>query len=166
MNVTEERAREVRRRYHLTRPGDIERVLEARKITVLQFPLHGRLKEMAVEDMIGLAYSVEPHSSQARELLAHALGHCLLHCGNQPFFLFDHMTVVALQYERQAWDFAFELLMPEDKVEKMLKSCTTLFELREQFQVSEDFFRRRMYAFRDEREGRGCMLETPVGSLE
>jgi Zn-dependent peptidase ImmA (M78 family) len=45
--------------------------------------------------------------------------------------------------------------MPEYTVEKMLKRRTTLSELREHFQVSEEFFRRRMNAFREAREGQG-----------
>jgi len=148
------RAREIRRRYHFTRPSDIERVLKAKNIQVVRFPLKGRVKEMIVFNIVGLPLSVERDSREVHELLAHALGHYLLHAGNQPFSHLDKDRVVAWQWEHQAWDFAYELLMPADTLGRLLQQTLSDADLGEHFQVSEEFFRKRMEAFREECAGR------------
>ena len=144
------RAQEIRRRYHFTRPSDIERVLKAENIQVVRFPLKGRVKEMIVFNFVGLPLSLERDSRERYELLAHALGHYLLHAGNQPFFHLDQDRVVARQWEHQAWDFAHELLMHADKLVRLLREAMNDTDLCEHFQVSEEFFRSRMQAFREE----------------
>lgn len=150
MNSAQQRAQEIRRRYRFTYPRDIERVLKAKRIQVVRFPLKGRLKEMIVYDFIGLALTLERDAREEYELLAHAFGHYLLHAGNQPFFHLAKDRVVARQWERQAWDFAFELLMPAEILEHLLRKHWSDADLRERFQVSEEFFRRRMQAFKEE----------------
>lgn len=150
MNSAQVRAREIRRRYHFTHPSDIERVLKAENIQVVRFPLKGRVKEMIVYNFVGLPLSLERDSRERYELLAHALGHYLLHAGNQPFFHLDKDRVVARQWEHQAWDFAFELLMPANTLTRLLQEAFNDTDLCEHFQVSEEFFQRRMQAFREE----------------
>jgi Zn-dependent peptidase ImmA (M78 family) len=150
MNSAQMRAQEIRRRYHFTRPSDIERVLKAENIQVVRFPLKGRVKEMIVFNFVGLPLSLERDSRERYELLAHALGHYLLHAGNQPFFHLDKDRVVARQWEHQAWDFAHELLMPADKLVRLLREAMNDTDLCEHFQVSEEFFRSRMQAFGEE----------------
>jgi hypothetical protein len=51
---------------------------------VARFPFRGRVKEMIVFNFIGLPLSAERNSPETFELLAHALGHYVLHAGNQP----------------------------------------------------------------------------------
>jgi hypothetical protein len=155
MNSAQMRAQEIRRRYHFVRPSDIERVLKAENIQVVRFPLKGRVREMIVFNFVGLPLSVERDSREVHELLAHALGHYLLHAGNQPFFHLERDRVVARQWEHQAWDFANELLMPTDTLVRLLQQTWSDVDLCEHFQVSEEFFRKRMEAFREDRAGRG-----------
>jgi Zn-dependent peptidase ImmA (M78 family) len=150
MNFSQQRAHEIRRRYRFTRPCEIDRVLKAKNIQVVYFPLKGRVKEVIVLNFIGLPIELERHSCEEHELLAHALGHYLLHAGNQPFFHLDKKRVVAWQMEHQAWDFAFELLIPKAALARRLEKSGDEADLREQFQVSADFFKRRLQAFRED----------------
>lgn len=163
MNSAQRRAHEIRRRYHFAHPSDIERVLKAENIQVVRFPLKGRVKEMIVFNFIGLPFSLEGNSCETYELLAHALGHYLLHAGNQPFFHLDNERVVARQMEHQAWDFAYELLMPADALLDLSRGSWNAVDLQEQFEVSEEFFQQRMEAFTEARaqhRGRsGCETE-------
>jgi Zn-dependent peptidase ImmA (M78 family) len=154
MNTAQARAQAVRRRYHFTQPSDIERVLEAENICVVRFPFTGRLQEMIVHNYVGIQSSLRD-PRRIYELLAHALGHYLLHAGNQPFFHLEKERTIARQMEHQAWDFAFELLMPAEILEDLLRKHWSDADLREHFQVSEEFYRERMKAFREEYAERG-----------
>lgn len=153
MNSSQQRAREIRRRYRFTCPCDIDRVLKAENIQVVRFPLKGRVKEMIVFNFIGLPFSLERNSCETYELLAHALGHYLMHAGNQPFFHLAKERVVAWQMEHQAWDFAFELLIPQAALVRLLRKSWNDADLCEHFQVSEEFFRSRMQSFSEESGG-------------
>ncbi len=147
MNTAQERAHEVRRRYDVQHPCDIERVLGGENVEVMRFPLEGRLDEMIVFNFVAVRDSIED-ARLVYELLAHALGHYLLHAGNQIEFVLPPNTLLADQWERQAWDFAFELFMPAALVETSLQDGWSDSDLQEDFEVSDEFFRRRMEAFR------------------
>lgn len=146
MNTAQQRAREIRRRYRFRHPSDIERVLKAKGIQVVRFPFAGRLQEMIVGHRIGIQSTIRD-PRRVNELLAHALGHFLLHAGNQPFFHLEREPIVAQQWERQAWDFAFELFMPQTDLVRLLRKPWNAADLQEHFEVSEDFFIRRMNVF-------------------
>jgi hypothetical protein len=150
MNSSQQRAHEIRRRYRITHPCDIERVLKGENIYVVPYPFKGRVNEVIVLNFIGLPLGFTPHSREGDELLAHALGHYLLHAGNQPFFHLHHDRTVSRQMEHQAWDFAFELFIPQLALARMLQKSRDESDLREHFQVSVDFFKRRLQAFRED----------------
>jgi len=76
----------VRRRYNVQHPCDIEQVLAGENVEVVRFPLEGRLHEMIVLNSIAVRDSIKDER-QVYELLAHALGHYLLHAGNQFTFV-------------------------------------------------------------------------------
>lgn len=149
MNTAQVRARDVRRQYKFTHPGDIERVLQAQNIEVVRFPLEGRLEEIVVFDHIAIRDSIEDQR-HVYELLAHAFGHYLLHTGNQLLLVLPRGTVLADKWERQAWDFAYELLMPAEVVEEYLREGWSETDLRDHFEVSGEFYQARMEAFRKE----------------
>lgn len=163
MNSAQRRAQEIRRRYHFTRPSDIERVLKAENVQVVRFPLKGRVQEMIVHNYVGLPFSLDRDSRRCRELLAHALGHYLLHAGNQPFFHLAKERVVARQWEHQAWDFAYELLMPADTLADLLQEPWNAVDLREHFEVSEEFFQKRMEAFTEAQIRSGDLNVSEIG---
>lgn len=149
MNTAQDRAREVRRQHHLKHPSEIEHVLHAQHIEVVRFPLVGRLEEIVVFDHIAIRDSIED-PRHVYELLAHALGHYLLHTGNQLLLVLPRGTVLAEKWERQAWDFAFELLMPGEIVEEHLREGWSDADLRDHFEVSDEFYEARMQSFRKE----------------
>ncbi len=150
MNTAQERAREVRHRYRFTRPSDLERVLRAENMEVVRFPLVGRLREVMTFNYVAIQDTLQDQRS-IHELLAHALGHYLLHVGNQLVFAFPGDAVPAAKFERQAWDFAFELLMPARMVESRLREGWSDADLRDHFEVSDEFYEKRMEAFQVER---------------
>jgi IrrE N-terminal-like domain len=147
MNTAQERAREIRQRHALRCPGDMERVLEEENVEFVRFPLAGRLDELIVLNTIAVRDSIED-SREVYELLAHALGHYLLHAGNQLEFVLPIHLPLSDQWERQAWDFAFELLTPADLVETRLREGWSESDLQDDFEVRDEFFQRRMEAFR------------------
>ncbi len=151
MNAVQERARKIRKKYKFKNPSDIERVMDGEKLHMVRFPFPGRLQEMIVSNWVAIQSSLKD-MRRIHELLAHALGHYLLHEGNQPFYHFNHDRVIAQQWEHQAWDFAFELLMPEATVERLLPIAASADELRDEFEVSEEFFQMRMLAYEAERD--------------
>ena len=155
MNSAQQRAQEVRRRYHFAGPKDLERVLRAENIFVRRIRFVGRIDEMIVYNYIGIRSSLHD-PRRIHELIAHALGHHLLHAGNQPYYYFRGDRTLTLQWEQQAWAFAYELLMPARKLEDLLRQQISDDEVRDYFQVSEEFYRQRKEAFREEWMARGA----------
>ena len=151
MNTAQERAREVRLRHNLQSPSDLERVLAAENMEVIRFPLEGRLDEIIVYNFVAIRDSIED-PRKVFELLAHALAHHLLHAGNQMSFILPSHILLSDQMERQAWDFAFELLMPAALIEARLREGWGHADLQEDFQVRAEFVQRRLEAFRRDYE--------------
>ncbi len=152
MNSAQERAQEIRQRYRLCHPHDIERVLRAEKLSVIRVPFVGRLDEVVAHNWIGIRASLRD-ARRVRELLAHALGHYLLHSGNQIAWYWEGDRIRASQAERQAWVFAYELLMPARRLEEFLRKQMGDEEIREYFDVTEEFYRDRKQAFKEEWTG-------------
>lgn len=146
MNAAERHARAIRRRYRLRRPGDLDRVLAHQHLTVESWRFAGRVQEAIIGDVIGIAETVQDPRA-VRELAAHALGHHLMHKGNQIGMLARGDDVVPWQWEQQAWAFAYELFMPARAVERLLRRGCRDEEMREYFEVSDEFYRERMRAF-------------------
>lgn len=153
MNLAQERAREIRRRYRLTRPADVERILERVGAEIQRVPMEGRLEELVILDQVLIKDTIED-KRRVHELMAHALGHVLMHEGNQVFYYAQHNPVLARQWEHQAWTFAFELLIPTAALEAQIRKKATLIEVREHFEVSDTFLQARLQAYVAEREGR------------
>ena len=149
MNSAQERAQEIRRRFHFSHPQDIDRVLRAEKLSVVRIRFVGRIDEMIVYNYIAIRSSLRDQR-RIRELIAHALGHHFLHSGNQPFYYFRGDRTLAKQWERQAWAFAYELLIPARKLEEFLRKQMSDEEIREYFDVTEEFYRDRKQAFRED----------------
>lgn len=146
MNTAQRRAKEIRRRFRVKLPADVARIAKAERIRIVRYPFEGRLQEMIIYRTVGIKSSIRDQR-RVDELVAHALGHHYLHSGNQAFSHVDRDRALAQQMERQAWDFAFELLMPARNVEKLLRQRLGDMEMREHFQVSDEFYRMRMEAF-------------------
>ena len=67
------------RRYDLSIPVDLRRLVDDLGLDVVDFPFHGRIKEIIVDGVIG----VQPGLTRPwfRWYVAHAIGHHLMHVG-------------------------------------------------------------------------------------
>lgn len=58
-------------------------------------------------------------------VLAHELGHAVRHCSNSAFFLHDHTLYARGKFEREANEFAAELLIDENELDEFyLQNCS------------------------------------------
>ena len=109
MNIAKRKAEEIVNKYS----NNLQDILMAEGIQLIEVPLAGRLKELYFGDVIILKDSLS--NAEKKELTAHALGHHFLHAGN-------HMAASSGAYswdklqERQAEVFAAYLLMPKLKL--------------------------------------------------
>lgn len=112
-----EKARNLHRRYPgLTFPLDMERLVMAEGCELVEWPFLSPVKEVKHGRWIGIAAGLG--QQERRYLTAHALGHHLLHCGNQLWFRGSHKATV-LKQEREADEFAAHVLMPEAELDKL-----------------------------------------------
>lgn len=102
-------------------------------LLLIEEELQGRLKEVYFGDSIVIRKDL-PYPEK-RELVAHAIGHHLMHAGN-------HLSMQKRAYsfgnyhERQANVFAAFLLMPEDKLYEELYPDIPITEIAEKFMVT------------------------------
>ena len=147
-NQVVEKANEVLRCHPgLTFPLDMEDLANKLGCELIEWPFLSPVKEVKHGRWIGIAKGVE--QNERRYLAAHALGHHLLHCGNQLWFRDWHETSV-LKQEREADEFAAHLLMPQDELEKLGKPTT--WEIAEHFGVPEELAISRLDQFATDQE--------------
>lgn len=112
--------------------NDPEKILNELGVAVLLAPLSGRLKEIYFTDHIVIDKNLT--IPERRQLTAHALCHHVMHAGN-------HIVKKKLPYsygnvhEKQADVFAAYLLMPEEKLERLIGDNLTIYDLAEKFEV-------------------------------
>lgn len=133
-----EKAEETYRKYGTTNPAIIARTLGLR---VLEEDLKGRLREVYFGDSIVIRRDLSP--VEKREMLAHALGHHLMHAGNH-FAMQKRVYSFGNYHEKQADVFAACLLVPEDRLEDQLRKKLPIHELAEHFRVTENLIRLRL----------------------
>lgn len=129
MNVATKKANEIIEKY---KTNDPEKILKKLGVEVLCIPMDGRVKELYFKDHIVLKEGLEKEES--RQLLAHALGHHLLHAGNH-LILKTRKYTFGNHHEKQADVFAAYLLMPEKKLEKLIDNDLTIYDIAEKFDV-------------------------------
>ena len=105
--LAETRARELRRRHQLTVPVDLKRLVSELGLEVVEFPFRGRIKEVIIDGIIGVAPGLS--RPRFRWYVAHALGHHTMHVGTS-FYLESWQWVNHARAERQAEEFAAWLL--------------------------------------------------------
>jgi len=101
------KAAELWHQHNLSVPVDLRQLAVELGIEVIAFPFHGRVKEAIVDGVIG----VRPGLARPwfRWLVAHAIGHHMLHVGTS-FYLESWQWVNNAKAERQAEEFAAWLL--------------------------------------------------------
>lgn len=99
------------REQHLDVPADLGPFLTNRGIEVVRWPFAGRVREVVVDGFIGIDRLAS--AAWERWLIAHALGHHLMHTGTS-LYLESWRWVERNKAERQAEEFAAGLLLPPD----------------------------------------------------
>lgn len=134
MNRAQQRGADLRRKLGLTGRVDAEAVANIMGYPVKRLPLV-KQKELEIDGFIGIAERLGPECS--RWYIAHALGHKLMHPGNQLWVY--RKTMLGNKHEREANDFAHTLLM--DGREAIRAGLTCSWEVAEHFGVPEKFVR-------------------------
>ena len=131
MNKAQRKAVELRRKLGLRGRVDAEEVANILGLEVVPRPMRGQ-EEMMLDTYIGVNEALD--SRWRRWVIAHAIGHRLMHPGNH---LRTRMhTYLAAPYEREAEDFALALLV--DAREAREEGLRELWEVAEHFGVPQE----------------------------
>ena len=131
MKRAQRKAACLRRKLGLSGRVDAEEVANLLGLVVVPWPLDVQ-EEMQMGHYIGVADRLD--ARWRRWVIAHAIGHRLLHSGNH-LWIRDHTSLGSL-YEREAEDFARALLV--DAREAMEEGLSELWEVAEHFGVPEE----------------------------
>ena len=147
-----EKANEIRRKYG---SEDLELVASKLGAEVIEVPLGKVIKEAYFKDLKVIVVDPNLHTYKKRHLIAHGLAHHLFHRERSAnYFLNDSEdflnSLKVRRKEREAEMFAAYFLVPEERLNKVLKeewvkdSSNPIPELAEEFQVSESFMKKRL----------------------
>ena len=130
-------------------PVDMEKMAEAEGCELIDWPFLEPVKEVKQGRWIGIAQGLG--SKERRHLIAHALAHHLLHCGNQLSFLYQQQGMPAKQ-EREADACAAHILMPTEELTRVI--TLSVWDLADHFDVPEELAYQRVneYATPEEME--------------
>ncbi|MFH1031468.1 MAG: ImmA/IrrE family metallo-endopeptidase [Chloroflexota bacterium] len=149
-NQVVEKAKELLRRYpQFSFPLDIEELVTEVGCELIEWKFLSPVKEVKHGRWIGIAEGLE--RNEQRYLAAHALGHHLLHCGNQLWFR-DWQETSVVKQEREADEFAAHILMPAPELARVI--TLSVWELADYFDVPEELAYQRVneYATQEEME--------------
>ena len=131
MKRAQRKAVELRRKLGLSGRVDAEGVANLLGLVVQPWPLKVQ-EEMQMGHFISVAERLDER--WRRWVIAHAIGHRLLHTGNH-LWIRDHTSLGSL-FEREAEDFARALLM--DVREAMEEGLSEVWEVAEHFGVPDE----------------------------
>ena len=121
---------------YLKHGADLERIAGALGLIVLEEELVGRLSEVYFGDAIVVRRDL-PRAVK-RELIAHAIGHHLMHAGNH-LTLENNTYSFGNYHEKQANVFAAWLLIPEAELTEKLQAGRALPDLAHDFETTDEF---------------------------
>ena len=143
-----EKARELHQRHSgMSIPVDMERLAEAEGCELIDWPFLEPVKEVKQGRWIGIAQGIGER--ERRHLIAHALAHHLLHCGNQLSF-HQRLQVEPARQEREAEACAAHILMPGAEMDRVIN--LSVWELADYFDVPEELAYQRINEFATEEE--------------
>ena len=131
MKRAQRKAVELRKKLGLSGRVDAESVAGILGLYVVPWPMQVQ-EEMQMGRYIGVAERLD--ARWRRWVIAHAIGHRLLHTGNH-LWIRDHTSLGSL-FEREAEDFARALLV--DVSEAMEEGLSEVWEVAEHFGVPEE----------------------------
>ena len=146
------KAEEIRKRYGT---DDLEELAQKLGAEVVEEKLGRIIKEAYFKDLKVIVIDPDLHPYKKRHLIAHALAHHLFHQKRKANYFLDDKDdftnkLKVREKEREAEVFAAYLLIPEDKLKELLSQewvkehPNPIPELAEEFQVSENFMRKRL----------------------
>jgi Zn-dependent peptidase ImmA (M78 family) len=147
-----EKANEIRKKYGI---DDLKLLASKFGAEVVEIPLGQIIKEAYIKDEGVIVIDPDLHPYKKRHLIAHGLAHHLFHRNTEVNYFLDEKDDRfnywrQRKQEKEAEVFAAYLLIPEDKLEEKLKeewvqeSPDPVLELAEEFQVSENFMKKRL----------------------
>ena len=138
-----EKAKEMHQRHPgMTIPVDMEKLAEEAGCKLINWPFLEPVREVKQGRWIGIARGLGPR--ERRHLIAHALAHHLLHCGNQLSFHQRRQGEPGRQ-EREAEVCAAHILMPSEELAGVI--TMPVWELADYFDVPEDLAGQRVNEF-------------------
>jgi hypothetical protein len=143
-----EKAREIYGRHPgMSIPVEVELLAEEEGCELIDWPFLEPVKEVKQGRWIGLAHGLD--SRERRHLIAHALAHHLLHCGNQLSF-HQIKQGISVKQEREAEECAAHILMPVEELAKVITS--SVWELADYFDVPAELAYQRISEFATQEE--------------
>lgn len=146
-----EKANEIYKKYG---SDNLEFVAESLGAKIVEESLGGIIKEAYIKDLGIIVIDPNLHPYKKRHLIAHALAHHLFHRESKINYFKEQTNLLEdlklKRQEKEAEVFAAYYLIPEEKLDLMLKaqwvqdSLNPISELAEEFQVSENFMRKRL----------------------
>lgn len=121
--------------------NDLDQIAESLGLNVIPQKMEGRLREFYFRGSIVISADLSPR--EKRELVAHAIGHHLLHAGNH-LAMQKRIYSFGNYHEKQANVFAACLLMPSNEFGKYLKNRPRIDEIANSFQVTEELAKLRL----------------------
>jgi len=126
---------------------DMERIAEAEGCRLIDWPFLDPVKEVKQGRWIGIAQGLS--SRERRHLIAHALAHHLLHCGNQLSFHYQRQGMPAKQ-EREADACAAHILIPTEELSRVIN--LSVWDLADHFDVPTELAYQRINDFATQEE--------------
>lgn len=143
-----EKAKDIHNRHPvMSFPVDMEWLSNVEGCEILDWPFLSPVKEVKQGRWIGIAKDLDER--ERRYLIAHALAHHMMHCGNQLSFRAWQKTTVRKQ-EREAEECAAHILIPEAELAKVVQM--PVWEIAEYFGVPEELASQRITEFATEEE--------------
>ena len=121
--------------------NDLDQIADSLGLNVVPQKMEGRLKEFYLRGSIVINENLS--NREKRELVAHAIGHHLLHAGNH-LAMQKRIYSFGNYHEKQANVFAACLLMPLEDLSRFISNRSRIDEIANHFQVREDLVRLRL----------------------
>ncbi len=137
MNRAIKQANQIRETYG----NDLDQIAQSLGLNVIPQKMEGRLREFYVSGSIVINESLS--NREKRELIAHAIGHHLLHAGNH-LAMQKRIYSFGNYHEKQANVFAACLLMPLESLAGFISNKSRIDEIANHFQVREELVKMRL----------------------
>ena len=155
MNRVINQANQIRGRYG----NNLDQIADSLGLNVIPQKMEGRLREFYFTGSIVISEDLSRR--EKRELVAHAIGHHLLHAGNH-LAMQKRIYSFGNYHEKQANVFAACLLMPTAELKRVLKVRPRIDEIADHFQVTEELVRLRLMVWTNFENSIPRTQETPV----